>query len=1139
MRLVAAAKGDIGNFVISYYLVRFVSILNSHVEGSEQPITFVFPPAVKGKIFALPILLSTLSQMLLSIAQSPSSPHFLSKTASTPFPLPSFLSSSSLRLKNPKLYVPHCRSSYQEAVGKSAIQRISEKLRSLGYLPDDPAAAVGGPPPTGPGSAGEIFIPTPYEIPKHRVGHTIDSSWSTPEHPVPEPGSGVTISRFRELWKREQESSTPAGEKVKMPTVAELTLPRKELKRLRTLGIALTKRLKVGKAGITEGIVNGIHERWRRLEVVKIRCEDVCRMNMKRTHEILERKTGGLVVWRSGNIVVLYRGTNYKYPYFHSGEDNSEKLDEDCSKPDLNGVTDKEHGSSSLSTIAANTYIESSGRRVRSPFISGVGSPNKLRLQLPGETQLEDEADKLLDGLGPRFTDWWGYDPLPVDGDLLPAIVPGFRKPFRLLPFGLRPQLKDQESTILRRLSRHVPCHFALGRNRNLQGLAVSIIKLWEKIEVAKIAIKRGAQNANSGIMAEELKKLTGGTLLSRDKDFIILYRGKDFLPHAVSIAIEERRNWNSCDRKPNNDEVTPFVMNCSSSVRLSNSSSEIEVKEKAEGKRSLMTVNQNIEMTKKHIAELERLVEPTTVEFDKEGISEEERHMLRRVGLRMKPFLLLGELFLRNNWNLENDPIPLSCLGRRGVFDGTIENMHLHWKYRELVKIIFNDRYFENVESTARTLEAESGGILVAVERVSKGYAVVIYRGKNYRRPANLRPQTLLNKKEALKRSLEAQRYESLKLHALHLSKTADKLDYKIANNDLKMNMLLSYEFEGSKSPNDISDKIGPLKIENDNGSEPEIESYTSFQSDFSGENVEKMVVLEHQNESHDAEMAEHCLAPMRKISMSGSEGKSLDPELVQASRPTTCAELSASEELSINVSCGGAQSLLGLSSLESNGERESDVESTFRSSPLSNRERLLLRKQALKMRKRPVLAVGTITCVQTQGGLTKYFPISVGLHQGSALSPYLFALVMDVLTRHLQEDVPWCMLFADDILLVDKTREGVEGRNNILTGVARTIKTHFRKHPLAIVNIKGRAKGTSVQELVFELEQATGSVLVSREPNKVILYRGWGEGDACGGIKKNGVSKMSMEVNDGLVSHQLIEAIIRECGLPSAEAQ
>jgi len=36
--------------------------------------------------------------------------------------------------------------------------------------------------------------------------------------------------------------------------------------------------------------------------------------------------------------------------------------------------------------------------------------------------------------------------------------------------------------------------------------LAVSMIKLWEKCEVAKIAIKRGVQNTNSEIMVEELK---------------------------------------------------------------------------------------------------------------------------------------------------------------------------------------------------------------------------------------------------------------------------------------------------------------------------------------------------------------------------------------------------------------------------------------------------------------------------------------------------------------------------------------------------------------------------------------------------------------------------------------------------------
>ncbi|KAF3616099.1 hypothetical protein FXO37_35207 [Capsicum annuum] len=34
------------------------------------------------------------------------------------------------------------------------------------------------------------------------------------------------------------------------------------------------------------------------------------------------------------------------------------------------------------------------------------------------------------------------------------------------------------------------------------------------------------------------------------------------------------------------------------------------------------------------------------------------------------------------------------------------------------------------------------------------------------------------------------------------------------------------------------------------------------------------------------------------------------------------------------------------------------------------------------------------------------------------------MFALVMDVLTRSIQGEVPWCMLFEDDVVLIDKTR-------------------------------------------------------------------------------------------------------------------
>ena len=71
--------------------------------------------------------------------------------------------------------------------------------------------------------------------------------------------------------------------------------------------------------------------------------------------------------------------------------------------------------------------------------------------------------------------------------------------------------------------------------------------------------------------------------------------------------------------------------------------------------------------------------------------------------------------------------------------------------------------------------------------------------------------------------------------------------------------------------------------------------------------------------------------------------------------------------------------------------------------------------------------------TNVKTCGGLTEDFPITIGLHQGSALSPFLFAAVLDELTHHVQGDVPWCMLFADDIVLIDETREGVNAKLEI----------------------------------------------------------------------------------------------------------
>lgn len=98
---------------------------------------------------------------------------------------------------------------------------------------------------------------------------------------------------------------------------------------------------------------------------------------------------------------------------------------------------------------------------------------------------------------------------------------------------------------------------------------------------------------------------------------------------------------------------------------------------------------------------------------------------------------------------------------GRRGIFDGTVENIHLHWKYRELVKLLVERKSFPQVKHIAIALEAESGGVLVSVDKTMKGHVIILYRGKNYQPPLAFRPKNLLTRRQALARSIELQRRE------------------------------------------------------------------------------------------------------------------------------------------------------------------------------------------------------------------------------------------------------------------------------------------------------------------------------------------------------------------------------------------
>jgi hypothetical protein len=63
-------------------------------------------------------------------------------------------------------------------------------------------------------------------------------------------------------------------------------------------------------------------------------------------------------------------------------------------------------------------------------------------------------------------------------------------------------------------------------------------------------------------------------------------------------------------------------------------------------------------------------------------------------------------------------------------------------------------------------------------------------------------------------------------------------------------------------------------------------------------------------------------------------------------------------------------------------------------------------------------------VTSVRTSDRDINNFLINIGLHQGLTLSPYLFALVIDEVIRDIQGDIPWYMLFTDDVILVNESR-------------------------------------------------------------------------------------------------------------------
>ncbi|XP_061350515.1 uncharacterized CRM domain-containing protein At3g25440, chloroplastic isoform X2 [Gastrolobium bilobum] len=91
--------------------------------------------------------------------------------------------------------------------------------------------------------------------------------------------------------------------------------------------------------------------------------------------------------------------------------------------------------------------------------------------------------------------------------------------------------------------------------------------------------------------------------------------------------------------------------------------------------------------------------------------------------------------------------------VGRRGIYQGVILNMHLHWKKHQTLKVVVKTFSPEEVKEIATELARLTGGIVLDIHDDD---TIIMYRGKNYSQPPTeiMSPRVTLPRKKALDKS-------------------------------------------------------------------------------------------------------------------------------------------------------------------------------------------------------------------------------------------------------------------------------------------------------------------------------------------------------------------------------------------------
>lgn len=173
-----------------------------------------------------------------------------------------------------------CEERTSTSSGGSTMERIVEKLKKFGYIDDVSEKNGNAGRVIEKGSVEDIFYVEEGLLPDTRGGFSEKSLFRD------ESSNG----KVRFPWEKNvvEDEEKRSSDRRKVRSLAELTLPESELRRLKNLALRIKNKTRISGAGVTQQVVETIREKWKTSEVVRLKIEGAPALNMKRMHEILE-----------------------------------------------------------------------------------------------------------------------------------------------------------------------------------------------------------------------------------------------------------------------------------------------------------------------------------------------------------------------------------------------------------------------------------------------------------------------------------------------------------------------------------------------------------------------------------------------------------------------------------------------------------------------------------------------------------------------------------------------------------------------------------------------------------------------------------------------------------------------------------